>query len=87
MPQPASANIEEGVMDVLKNVSRRPIEPTPASDLVADLGLDSLQVLEVVAELEEKFDISIPLNDVPAARTVAQVVAQVAALVEGRPHA
>jgi len=74
-------------MDVLKNVSRRPIEPTPASDLVADLGLDSLQVLEVVAELEEKFDISIPLNDVPAARTVAQVVAQVAALVEGRPHA
>jgi acyl carrier protein len=87
MPQPASANIEEGVMDVLKNVSRRPIEPTLASDLVVDLGLDSLQVLEVVAELEEKFDISIPLNDVPAARTVAQVVAQVAALVEGRPHA
>jgi acyl carrier protein len=74
-------------MDVLKNVSRRPIEPTLASDLVVDLGLDSLQVLEVVAELEEKFDISIPLNDVPAARTVAQVVAQVAALVEGRPHA
>ena len=73
-------------MDVLKNVSRRPIEPTLASDLVVDLGLDSLQVLEVVAELEEKFDISIPLNDVPAARTVAQVVAQVAALVEGRPH-
>jgi acyl carrier protein len=87
MPQPASANIEEGVMDVLKNVSRRPIQPTLASDLVADLGLDSLQVLEVVAELEEKFDISIPLNDVPAARTVAQVVAQVAGLVEGRPHA
>jgi acyl carrier protein len=87
MPQPASANIEEGVIDVLKNVSRRPIEPTLASDLVADLGLDSLQVLEVVAELEEKFDISIPLNDVPATRTVAQVVAQVAALVEGRPHA
>ena len=74
-------------MDVLKNVSRRPIEPTLASDLVADLGLDSLQVLEVVAELEEKFDISIPLNDVPAARTVAQVVAQVATLVEGRPLA
>jgi acyl carrier protein len=87
MPQPTSANIEEGVMDVLKNVSRRPIQPTLESDLVADLGLDSLQVLEVVAELEEKFDVSIPLNDVPAARTVAQVVAQVAALVEGRPHA
>jgi acyl carrier protein len=86
MPQPASTEIEEGVIDVLKNVSRRPIEPTLSSDLVADLGLDSLQVLEVIAELEDRFDISIPLNDVPATRTVRHVVAQVAQLVEGRAH-
>ena len=84
MVQPASAPIEEGVIDVLKNVSRRPIEPTLASDLIADLGFDSLQVLEVVAELEDRFDISIPLNEVPTTRTVAQVVAQVAALVAAR---
>ena len=81
MPTPALARIEEGVIDVLRNVSRRTIEPTLASDLVADLGFDSLQVLEVIAELEDRFDISIPLNDVPATRTVAQVVAQVAELV------
>src|ERR1700704_3102743 len=87
MPQPASAPIEDGVLDVLKNVSRRPIEPTLASDLVADLGFDSLQVLEAIAELEDRFDISIPLNDVPATRTVAQVVAQVARLVDERPKA
>ena len=87
MPQPASAPIEEGVIDVLKNVSRRPIEPTLASDLVADLGLDSLQVLEVIAELEDRFDISIPLNDVPTTRTVSQVVAQVASLVAERSNA
>ena len=84
MPQPASAPVEEGVIDVLKNVSRRPIQPTVADDLVADLGFDSLQVLEVIAELEDRFDISIPLNDVPATRTVAQVVAQVSALLEQR---
>ena len=84
MPQPASVFIEEGVIDVLKNVSRRPIEPTLASDLIADLGFDSLQVLEVVADLEDRFDISIPLNDVPTTRTVGQVVAQVAALVAQR---
>jgi acyl carrier protein len=87
MPLPTSANIEEGVIDVLKSVSRRPIEPTLTSDLVADLGFDSLQVLEVIAELEDRFDVSIPLNDVPATRTVAQVVAQVARLVEERPQA
>ena len=84
MPQPASAPIEDGVIDVLKNVSRRPIEPSLTSDLIADLGFDSLQILEVIAELEDRFDISIPLNDVPATRTVAQVVAQVTRLVEDR---
>ncbi|MGB7219435.1 MAG: acyl carrier protein [Vicinamibacterales bacterium] len=84
MSPPASAQIEEGVIDVLKRVSRRPIEPTLSSDLVADLGFDSLQVLEVIAELEDRFDVSIPLNDVATTRTVAQVVAQVAQLTEGR---
>ena len=84
MPQPASAAIEDGVLDVLKSVSRRPIEPLLSSDLVADLGFDSLQILEAIAELEDRFDISIPLNDVPATRTVAQVVAQVTRLVEDR---
>jgi acyl carrier protein len=84
MRDPGQSDIESGVIQVLKTVSRRPIEPTLTSDLVTDLGFDSLQVLEVIAELEDRFDVSIPLNDVPAARTVAQVVAQVAALVEGR---
>jgi acyl carrier protein len=84
MPEPASAHIQQGVVDVLKNVSRRPISPTLDSDLVTDLGFDSLQILEVVAELEDRFDISIPLNDVPASRNVAQVVAQVAKLLQDR---
>ena len=83
MASSSPTDIENGVIEVLKKVSRRPIEPTSDSDLVADLGFDSLQILEVVAELEDRFDISIPLNDVPAARTVAQVVAQVTALVGG----
>ena len=87
MSQPASAQIEEGVIDVLKNVSRRPIEPTLASDLVADLGFDSLQVLEVIAELEDRFDISIPLNDVPATRTVGQVVGEVTRILAQRAGA
>ena len=87
MGQPASTSLEDAVIDVLKTVSRRPIEPTLASDLVGDLGFDSLQVLELIAELEDRFDISIPLNDVPSTRTVAQIVAQVARLVEERSKA
>ena len=80
-------DVEAGVIDALKNVSRRPIEPTQASDLVADLGLDSLQVLELVTELEDRFDIAIPQAAAPAVRTVADVVAQVASLVDARTGA
>jgi acyl carrier protein len=80
-------DVEGSVIEVLKNVSRRPIEPTPASDLIADLGFDSLQVMEVVTELEDRFDITIPadtLSTGPASHTVADVIAQVSAIVEGR---
>jgi len=87
MAASSPTDIEHGVIEVLKRVSRRPIEPTRDSDLATDLGFDSLQILEVVAELEDRFDISIPLNDVPAARTVAQVVAQVTTLINGRATA
>ena len=80
--------IAEGVIDVLKNVSRRPIEPALSSDLVADLGFDSLQVIEVVAALEDRFDIAIPVNaDAPSTRTVADVVDQVVRLVQERSSA
>ena len=84
MPAPTSAEIEQGVIDAIKTASRRPIEPTPASELVADLGFDSLQLLDVIAELEGRFDISIPLESVPATRTVSQIVAQATRRVELR---
>ena len=86
MSESTSPSVEAGVIEVLKNVSRRPIDPSPGSDLVADLGFDSLQVLETVSELEDRFDIAIPMDEVPAIRTVAQVVERVAALVEARSN-
>ena len=77
-------DVEGGVIEVLKNVSRRPIEPIPANDLIADLGFDSLQVLETVTELEDRFDITIATGTASTPRTVADVIAEVSALVEAR---
>lgn len=81
---PGTTDIETGVIEAVKRISRRPIEPALDSDLVADLGFDSLEVLELVAELEDCFDISVPVEDVPSARTIAQVIAHVARLVSER---
>ena len=80
-------DVEAGVIDALKNVSRRPIQPASAHDLIADLGFDSLQVLELVADLEDRFDVTIPVNATPAIRTVAEVIAEVSALVKARTGA
>lgn len=72
---------EQDTIDILKRISRRPIEPTLDNELLADLGFDSLQVLELVGELEDHFTIAVPLNDMTHIRTVAQVVAEVRSLV------
>lgn len=79
---------EQDTIDILKRISRRPIEPTLESELLADLGFDSLQVLELVGELEEHFHVAVPLNDLSRIRTVSQVVAEVRRLAaaEGRPQ-
>ena len=79
--------VQQTVIDVLKEVSRRPIEPTLENDLVVDLGFDSLQIMEILAELEDRFDIAIPLDELTATRTVAQIVARIAALVDARQGA
>ena len=69
------------IVDILRRVSRLPIEPTLDSELLADLGFDSLQVLELVGEIEDHFKITVPPNDLARVRTVAQVAAEVRALV------
>jgi len=47
------------------------------TDLVADLGLDSLKVMKLVETVEDRFDISIPLNILPDVRTVSDFVLQI----------
>lgn len=44
------------------------------TELVADLGLDSMQVMKLLLEIEDRFDISIPLNILPDVRTVRDFV-------------
>lgn len=42
--------------------------------LATELGLDSAQFLELILEIEELFDISIPLNVLPNVSTVKDLV-------------
>lgn len=69
-------------MAILGRLARTPLQPEPHHALLADLGYDSMRVLELVGELEERFDISVPLNHLTHIRTVAHVIAEVERLVD-----
>ena len=81
------SNVADRVIVVLRRVRQERIEPTMGSALVADLGFDSLRLLELIAELEDEFGIYIPLNDVPAIATVGQAVDRVVALLREQGRA
>ncbi|MFP6606531.1 MAG: acyl carrier protein [Myxococcota bacterium] len=55
-----------------------PGEIKPDSNLLEDLGADSLDVVEMVMTIEDAFDIEIEDSDVEAMRTVADIEAYVA---------
>ena len=52
------------------------------TDLVADMGLDSLKVMKILENIEDDFDISIPLNILPDVRTVKDLVVQIQKIAE-----
>ena len=47
------------------------------ADLVEELGLASVEVMELIEELEETFDIAFPLNDLADVRTIADLAPHV----------
>ncbi len=48
-----------------------------STELVKDLGLDSMKVMQLLLGIEERFDISIPLNIVANVRTVRDFARQI----------
>jgi acyl carrier protein len=56
---------------------------TPETDISADLNIDSVTVMDFVMEVEDHFDIEIPLNVLSETRTLADL----AKVVQGRVKA
>ena len=52
------------------------------TEFVADLSLDSMKVMQLLLDTEERFDVSIPLNIIPDVRTVGHFARCVQKLVD-----
>lgn len=59
---------------VVEQLNVSPDEVKEDSKFVEDLGADSLDVVELVMALEEKFDIEIPDDQAEKIATVADVI-------------
>ena len=46
------------------------------SELVSELGLTSLQVMMLIEQIEDDFDITVPLNILPDIRTIRDLAVQ-----------
>jgi acyl carrier protein len=73
----ADARVLSGVVAVLEryNTAHHPIDP--ATDLATDLNVDSVAAMDLVMEIEDRFEIDIPINLVSDMTTVADLVALV----------
>jgi acyl carrier protein len=50
------------------------------TDLVSDLEFDSLKVMNLIEQVEDRFDVSVPLNILPDIRTVRDFTVRLQAI-------
>jgi acyl carrier protein len=70
-----SSSVEEKVISIVAEQLGVPKEEvTLESSIIEDLKADSLDVVELVMELEDEFDITIPDDDYEKLRTVGDAI-------------
>lgn len=49
------------------------VEITPQTDLINQLAIDSVKLLNLIMEIEDEFDISVPINALADVQTVHEL--------------
>lgn len=77
------SNIEVTLLELLNKFVGREISLDADTDFVSGLGLESIQVMEFVMEVEEQFDIAIDLDTLSNVRSVRGLAAVVDKIANG----
>ena len=62
------------ICGLFEPLNHKGVKLTRDIDLVADLEIDSVAVLDIVMDIEDYYDISIPVNTISETRTIGQLV-------------
>jgi len=68
------------VLELLGPLAKAGGPVSASSDLVGELGLSSIDVMEMIEGIEDEFDISFPLNNLSSIRTAGELAAEIARL-------
>jgi len=69
----AQADTLETIYALIAPLNKKGITLKPESTFASDLELDSLTVMDLVADIEDEFDIILPLNLLPDLETIGHV--------------
>jgi acyl carrier protein len=75
--------MRDEIATIFEQVLGRPVAIGDDTDIVEDLGMDSLGVMNFVMAIEDFYDLSIPLDRVAQIQTVADLIRAVEELKSG----
>jgi len=73
-------DIRETIFDTLRASLQKPVVLSDQTNIVNDLGLDSVAVMDFVMEIEDRLDISVPLDRIAEVETLGDLVSTVRVL-------
>jgi acyl carrier protein len=78
--------IQDRVLKVIANTQRIPIERVRPESTFEELGIDSMDSINILFDLESEFDIEIKDEDAKKIRTIREMVDGVTYLVENKQN-
>ena len=78
--------IRQRVIDIVcEHLAVNKDQVTDSTSFIEDIGADSLDIVELVMELEEEFDIQIPDDQAEKIKTVGEAVEFIKVAVKNKP--
>ncbi len=84
MTTPEYDAIFQRVAALLYEYAPQPVPVHEETELINDLGYDSLRVMEMLHDVEDAFDITYPLNELSNLRTAKDFALQIQQMIENR---
>jgi len=77
-------SIVSELCELLQKYNKEGIELTTETNLGSDLDIDSVEVMDLIMEIEDKFDIDIPINLVSDIERIEDLASLVSKRLEAR---